>query len=155
MKIPDQFSVLTSVIALAAFLLSLYNFYIDRRDKTSKLIIKLTIGNMKKLKENIDLRAFYIEVVNTSQINVFVTEAFVLLGRRKFRLTAENVEDVNFKTKVSPNEIAVFWVSGPTKDVVNQEQFEYEVKARAYVRDSLGKTYKSKVLAMHKDDFTN
>ena len=157
MNTSDQVNLLTSIVALAAFLLSLYNFYVDRRDKSTNLVVRLSVGdmNLEKGKEKILGRAFLIEVINAGHINVFISEVFVLLGKRKVYLEARNIEKENFKTSVSPKENVVFWVSMPSKDFAAKEQLVGKTKVRAFARDTLGKLYRSKELILNQHDFVD
>ena len=155
MSTNDLVSLATAIVAIAAFLLSLYNFYVDRRDKTARLVVWLSQGKHTEQGKS-PASAIFIEAANPSQANIVITDAYGLFGKQGIRISARNIEDGKQGAKLSPGENAMF--SLPLTSVVaslREQGVSGRVNVRASVRDALGNLYSSKTtLQMSTTDLT-
>ena len=69
----DITTVLTAIVALAGLILTIYRFYIDRKDKSPRLVAKLSNGFLTRSPESSDVMAF-LEVANPGEKPVKISK---------------------------------------------------------------------------------
>jgi hypothetical protein len=142
----------TALIAIAAFLLSVYNFYVDRRDKRTRLVVRVSQDTQTSHRG--PYKVVRIDIINLSERCVTVSAVGILWRKEPFSF---------------PN--VTGWRSEPfqldpydgRKDIVVDEQIvastlrekgaSGRVRIKASCQDRLGRVYLSKKYTINVDEW--
>lgn len=144
---PNKYEFVNSLLAVAAFLLSLYNFIVAQINKKPNVKVTLSRGGYKNGQTALP-GIFFIEATNSSAFPIYIKYVRLCFGRKNTYLEAENItEDNGINTILSPNENKIFWVS-PTPELKNENEFQVskKIKIFAIANDTLGKSFRSNKL---------
>ena len=139
---------ITTIVAIIALLLSIFNFIVDRVDKRQKLIVFLSEGkiNIHYPDSNTSEDGIFVEVVNPSQNKTTViTVNIEAKGKRIVDL--ENFSTHEQQSSLEHGENAVYQL--PKKELLQalkRENISGKVKVRALTSNALRKTFLSNAI---------
>jgi hypothetical protein len=110
----DFATILTAIVAICGLLLSFYNFYIDRRDKTPRLVAKISNGGLTYGSEFSELMLF-LEIVNPGEKVVKISAVEIRWKKQKFVFLKGIDGTTKIPFELNPGDNAMFWV--PMKEV--------------------------------------
>ena len=113
-SLSDIATLLTAGVALAGLILSIYNFYVDRKDKHPKLVAKISNGFLTYGPELSDVMVL-LEVTNPGEKAVKITAVEIMWKKRKivFISGIEGTNKIPFDLPSGDKE--TFWT--PIKEV--------------------------------------
>jgi len=133
---------ITTIAAIIALLLSIFNFIVDRVDKKPKLIIFLSQGKIDiNSPENSSEDGIFVEVVNSSQNKTTVVTVNIE-AKRKAMVDLENFVTHEQQSSLEYGENAIYVL--PKKELLQalkRESISGRVKIRALARNALHKTF--------------
>ena len=140
---PKVTEIITTCVAVVAFLLSVYNFYVYRRNTRSRLLIWVSKGNNSSGKET--EYGLFVEVANPTDRPIQVTDVHVSVGKNTPRLAAYNIYDQHQEAHLPPRERTVFWLPIiSVRDVFKERPVPQKIIAKAHVRDAIGHIHSSR-----------
>lgn len=134
----------TAVVAVIGLLLSIYNFYADRKDKTPRLAAKISNGFLAAGPETSEPMLF-LEVANPGEKAVKVSAVELKWRSRKLIFFHGIAGTVGIPFELHPGHSATFWA--PLKEVavaLKGEGVTGHESVRACFRTSLGSEFLSK-----------
>ena len=139
----DVANVATAFVAIAAFALSLYNFYVDRRDKRMRLAVALSQGTHEAAPEP-PKGALFVEVINTGEKAVLITDVHIRFANEK-EIRARVLGDGRVEARLPSGENAIFfvWLESAAASLA-KDGITGRIKAMAQARDALGSVHRSK-----------
>lgn len=145
MSVESLTAVVTAIVAVAAFLLSLYNFYVGRKEQRAVLAAKISNGFIPRGPELGELMLI-LEIANPGKRRAVISAAGISLGKKHaFFPLIEGTRRIPFE--LPPDESATFWV--PVKNFaesLKEEGYRGKVRLKAFFKDALGKAYYSRGL---------
>ncbi len=110
----DLATFLTALVALAGLILSVYNFYVNRRDKSTRLVAKLSSGFLTYGPELSDLMAL-LEIANHGEKAIKISAVEIIWKKRKLVFIA-GIDGTNkIPFDLQSGDKATFWT--PMKEV--------------------------------------
>jgi hypothetical protein len=76
-------TILTAIVAVGGLILSVYNFYVDRRDKTPRLVAKVSNGGLTYGSKLSDLMLL-MEIANPGEKAVKISAVEIRWKKQKF-----------------------------------------------------------------------
>ena len=139
---------ITTIVAVVALLLSIFNFVIDRIDKKARLIVFLSQGkiNINSPDGNSSEDAIFVEVVNSSQ-NRSTVITVNIEAKGKAIVDLENFLTHEQPSSLEHGENAIYQL--PKKEVLQalrEENISGKVKIRALASNTLHKTFLSNAI---------
>jgi hypothetical protein len=143
-SIEDIASIVTAVVAVAAFLLSVYNFYIGRRDKKPRLVASISNGFLTYGSELSELMIL-LEIANPGEKSVKVSAVEIAWKKQAivFIRGIKGTRDIPFE--LQPGDSAKFWT--PMKEVASslkEQGCTGKENIRSLFKNAVGGKYLSK-----------
>lgn len=113
-SLSDVAAVLTAMVAVAGFVLSVYNFYVNRRDKTPRLIAKISNGGLNYGSELSELILF-LEIANPGEKAVKIIATEIKWKKHKLVFINGIEGSVKIPFELQPGDNAMFWI--PMREV--------------------------------------
>lgn len=113
-SISDLATLLTALVAVVGLAFSIYNFTIDRRDKTPRLAAKISNGFLTYGPELSDVMLF-LDVANTGEQKVIISAVEIKWKKQKIVFMGGIKGTVNLPFELQPGNNAKFWT--PVKEV--------------------------------------
>jgi len=142
MSVGDVTNIATALVAIAAFLLSVYNFYVDRRDKRTRLVLR--VAQETRESHQGPYRVVRIEAVNLSERSVKVSAARVLWKKEAFSFPNVVGWSESFQLEPYDGTRALVVSEQIVASALREKGALGKTKIRAGCQDKLGKTYLSK-----------
>ncbi len=153
-SLSDIATLLTAVVALAGLILSVYNFYVNRKDKSPRLLAKLTNGFLTYGPELSDVMVF-LEVSNPGEKAVKISAVELIWKKNKLVFVA----GINGSTKVpfdlQPGDKATFWT--PIQEVartLRKQGGSGKESIKACFRTAVDQEFISKAFVIDVDEWT-
>ncbi|HEX9840227.1 MAG TPA: hypothetical protein VGA72_12815 [Anaerolineales bacterium] len=134
--------IITTIVAIAALLLSIFNFIVDRIDKKPKLIVVLSQGNIttESRNGNSSEEGIFVEVINSSHYEDTVTNVNIRAKGTTVMDLTNFITDEQQST-LERGENAIYQTSKrELSQALKNEIVAGKVKIRALARNALGKT---------------
>lgn len=152
-SINEVTTILTALVAVVGLILSIYNFYVDRRDKMPRLDAKISNGFLTSGPEIGDLMLL-LEIANPGEKVVKITAVEIKLKKHKlvFIRGIRGTERIPFE--LPPGNSATFWT--PLKEVafrLKEEGHRGRESIRACFRTAIGNEFISKKFAVDIDEW--
>jgi hypothetical protein len=143
-SISDLATLLTALVAVAGLILSIYNFYIDRRDKTPRLAAKISNGFLTYGPKLSDVMLF-LEVANTGEKKAIVSAVEIKWKKQKIVFMGGIKGTVNVPFELQPGDSARFWTPvTEVKATLKDEGCAGREYIRACFRTAVDSEYVSK-----------
>jgi hypothetical protein len=139
---------ITTIVAVIALLLSVFNFIVDRIDKKSKLIVFLSQGefNIKSSKGNSSEDGIFVEVINSSQSKSTVTTVHIL-AKGKSIVDLDNLFTHEQQSSLDHGENAIYQLAKKELlQALTKENISGRVKIKAMVINALRKKFLSNTI---------
>lgn len=120
-SLSDVAAVLTAMVAVAGFALSVYNFYVSRRDKTPRLAAKISNGGLTSGSELSELMLF-LEIANPGEKAVKISAVEIKWKKRKLVFFKGIDGTVKIPFELQPGDSAMFWTPMKEVKLVLQDQ---------------------------------
>lgn len=135
--------ILTSIVALLAFLLSLFNFVFSLLDRKSKIKTNISLGVISYGNKN--LSCLIIEVINIRNITTLISNVSVSIpNKRKISFISDYVKyPIELKSRTNFSD---YLPLEKFNEAIRNENLSGKILIRAIVRDGTDKIYKSKKL---------
>ena len=92
----DIREIITAITAILAFALSLFNFVIDRRDKSSKIKVILANGTIKTGRKIQPYNnGYFVEVINNGQARVVITSVTIGFAQKHRTIIEATAKKIN------------------------------------------------------------
>jgi hypothetical protein len=140
----DVATILTAIVAVIGLILSIYNFYVDRRDKTPRLVAKISNGGLAHGAELSELMLF-LEITNPGEKVVKISAVEILWNKHKFVFFKGIKGTVEIPFELKPGDNAIFWV--PMKEVrsaLKEQGCNQRASVKACFRTAVGSEFISK-----------
>jgi hypothetical protein len=143
-SLSDVATFLTAIVAVAGLILSIYNFYVDRKDKSPRLVAKISNGFLTHGPELSDVMLL-LEVINPSEKTIKIVAVEIVWKKRKivFINGIEGTNKVPFELK--PGDKAMFWT--PIREIARSLKKEGSIgkeSVKACFRTAIDSEYRSK-----------
>jgi len=146
-------SIVTAIVAVAGLGLSIYNLYVNRRDKRPLLRSKISNGFLTYGPELSDVMLI-LEVANPGEKHVTVSAVEMLFGKEK--AIFPNIQGTNrLPFELQSGQNASFWT--PANEFASDLQrrgYKGKLKIRANFRDAVGNNYASNKFTINIDEWT-
>jgi len=144
MPTPSPTDVVTAAVAVAALLLSLYNYFIERREKATRLIVLLSQG-ANQVDDDPPIPCLFVDIANPTLRRIVVTEAEVCFSRTDICLGAKTLAGDHQRAVLLPGDNEIFWLPlARATEALTDRVSGDSTPARARARDALGKYHYSK-----------
>ncbi len=146
-------TILTAVVAVVGLALSIYNFYVDRKDKTPRLIAKIANGFMTNGPKISDLMIL-LEVANPSERIIKVAAVEIKIKKNKLVFFRGIDGTIAIPFELHPGDSASFWI--PMKEVIStlqQKGVTGKQSLKACFRTAIGDEFLSKKLSIDVDEW--
>ncbi|TEU19593.1 MAG: hypothetical protein E3J21_03300 [Anaerolineales bacterium] len=146
--------IITALVAIAGLGLSIYNLYINRRDKKPRLVAKISNGFLTYGPE-LSPPMLLLEIANAGEKKVMISAVEIAWRKHKavFIKGIDGTRDVPFE--LPAGESANFWT--PLEDFASsleEEGVSGKVRVRACFRDAIGNQYLSKKLKVDVNEWS-
>ncbi|MBV6451983.1 MAG: hypothetical protein MHPDNHAH_02731 [Anaerolineales bacterium] len=150
----DIATLITAIVALVSLLLSIYNFYVDRRNKSARLVAKLSNGFLTYGSELSELMAL-LEVANLGEKAVKITAVEIMWKRRKMVFISGIEGTAKPPFDLQAGDKATFWT--PMKQVASslkKEGCTGKESIKACFRTAVDKEFVSKAFVIDVGELT-
>ena len=144
MSITDVTAIVGAVVAVIALALSIYNFYIDRKDKQPQLVAKISFGFITSGTRQSE-RMMFLEVSNKGEKPVQVITVEIAFKKNVLVFRDGIAGEVSAPFELASWKSSKFWIP-----VVNVQKaflehgFKGKMDVRARFRDAIGNRYDSR-----------
>lgn len=148
----DATTILTAVVAVAGLALSIYNFYVDRKDKTPRLTAKIANGFFTNGGPQVSEAMILLEVANPGEKIVKVTAVEIKWEKRKLVFIRGIDGTAKIPFELQPGNSASFWI--PMQEValaMQQNGVTGKQSIKACFRTAIGNEFLSKKLSIDLD----
>lgn len=145
-SLSDVAAVLTAIVAVAGFVLSVYNFYVNRKDKIPSLVAKISNGGLTHGSEMSELMLF-LEIANPGEKAVKITATEIKWKKSKLVFINGIDGTVKIPFELKPGDNATFWT--PMREVkllLKQQGCTGKESVKACFRTAIGSEFISKPL---------
>jgi hypothetical protein len=145
----DVATILTAIVAIGGLILSVYNFYVDRRDKTPQLVAKISTGGLTYGSELSELMLL-LEIANPGEKAAKISGLEIRWKKQKFVFLKGIDGTVKIPFELKPGDSAMFWV--PMKEVrlsLKEQGCNGREFVKACFRTAVGSEYISKPFQIH------
>jgi hypothetical protein len=153
LTLKDIADIVVALAAFGGFLLSLYNFFIQRRAQRPTLTAKVSSG-LLTFGPNLSDPMLLMEVANPGDKKVVVSGVEIPLGQKKMVFPKmHGTKTMPFE--LHPGENASFWT--PLREFavsLKQEGFRGKVKVRACFRTAVGQNFFSRANTIDVDEWS-
>lgn len=147
----DISDVVTAIVAVAGLILSVYNLYASRRDKSPRLISKMSNGFLTSGPE-VSSPMLFLEIANAGEKEVKISAVEVAIGKHRVISFGGITGTKNVPFELPPGESVKFWIPLEEFATSLRKQNVYgNIKARACFRDAIGNEYLSKKFPIRLD----
>jgi hypothetical protein len=109
-SLSDIATLITAIVALVGLILSVYNFYVDRKDKSPRLVAKISNGFLTSGQEFSDVMVF-LEIANHGEKAVKISAVEIVWKKRKLVFVA-GIDGTNkIPFDLQSGDKATFWTS--------------------------------------------
>ncbi len=146
MNVSDVTAIITAVVAIAGLALSIYNFYISRRDRKPALIAKISNGWLASSSELSEVMLL-LEIANSGEKKVNISSVEIAWDKKRAFVFGGMSGTRNIPFELLPGENANFWT--PFHEfalTLRKEGVTGKAKLKACFTDALGSKYYSKPL---------
>ena len=153
LSLSDIVAVVTAVVAVAGLVLSIYNFYLARKDKVPNLKAGISNGFLPRGPELGDVMVL-LEVANTGERPVKISAAEIKWRKNKIVFLSGIPGTLNLPAELSPGDSATFWV--PAHEVartVAKQGGTGQQNIRACFRSAVGTEYVSRNFKFHVEEW--
>ena len=153
-SLSDLATFVTAIVALMGLILSVYNFYVDRRDKSPRLVAKFSNGFLTSGPEVSELMAL-LEVANPGEKAVKISSVEILWRRRKLVFISGIDGTSKLPFDLQAGDKATFWI--PLKKVaqaLKKEGCSGKQTVKACFRTAVDKEFVSKPFVLNVDALT-
>jgi hypothetical protein len=148
-SLSDIATILTAGVALAGLILSIYNFYVDRRDKSPRLVAKISNGFLTSGPELSDLMLL-LEIANPGEKMVKISAVEIAWKKRKLFFFKGIDGTVKIPFELQPGDSATFWT--PIKEVawaLSEQGCKNQESVKACFRTAVGTEFISKTFPVN------
>jgi hypothetical protein len=153
-SLSDIATFLTAIIALAGLILSIYNFYIDRKDKSTRLVAKISNGFLTNGPELSNVMIL-LEIENHGQKMVKIA-AVEIMWKKKKMVFFGGIEGTNrVPFELQSGDKATFWT--PIKQVartLKEQGCNKRESIKACFRTAVGSEFVSKGFSIDINEWT-
>jgi hypothetical protein len=153
-SLSDLATFLTAIVAFAGLILSVYNFYVDRKDKSTRLVAKISNGFLTNGPESSDLMIL-LEIENHGQKPVKI-EAAEIMWKKKKMVFFGGIEGTNrVPFELQSGDKAIFWT--PIKKVawsLKEQGCKKKESIKACFRTALSSEFTSKSFTIDINEWT-
>jgi hypothetical protein len=148
MTTSDKTDIISAGIAGAALLLSVFIFYIGRRDRQLRPRVWISKGT-HTVRDKIhatesSMSVLYIESTNRSDRRIVITYADVFIRKRDFALEAPNFKTDEQQSELMSGDNAIFMLPlSSLATSLREQKITGKVKLQARVHDTLHNSYYS------------
>ena len=150
----DIAPILTAIVALAGLILSVYNFYVDRKDKSPRLLAKLSNGFLTYGPELSDVMVL-LEVSNPGEKAVKISVVEIIWKKNKLVFIAGIDGTTKLPFDLQPGDKATFWT--PIKEVartLKKQDGSGKQSIKACFRTAVDHDFVSKAFVIDVDEWT-
>ena len=150
----DIAAFLTAVVAVAGLILSIYNFYVDRKDKSPRLVAKVSNGFLTHGPELSDVMVL-LEIANHGGKSVKVSAVEIIWKKNKLVFIA-GIDGTNkIPFDLQPGDKATFWT--PIKEVaraLKKQGCTGKESIKACFRTAIDSEFKSRSFVVDVHEWT-
>jgi hypothetical protein len=152
----DWFEAVTAIVAVLGLLLSIYNFYAERKDKKRQVEVRLVVGILGRETGTPTPPSLIIGVTNTGFRTVHITLAGIILpNKERVSLVVGPDAAMSYPQELTEGESRTFLM--PLREVselLRKHGLSGKVKLRGFCTDTLQKEYTSKLLRFNMEEPT-
>ena len=148
-------TIVTALVAVIGLCLSIYNFYVDRRDKTPRLAVKLS-GGMLARGPTTSPYMTLLEAANTGEKMVKITAVEILWRKQRLFFPRGITGTRTIPLELQPGDNVMFW--SPPDELASDLRRNGgigEEPIRACFRTAIGREFVSKQISLSIDEWAN